>query len=89
MRKLIIALAVMAFTGAGCSTDANKEAAHDESVPHEHADEAHDESVPHEHTDEKLEPSAQQEEFTVEGDSLTVKKTPEKHAHDGEAEHEH
>ncbi len=91
MKKLFMALTVMAFMGAGCSSNANKEAAHEHGADtHVHEGEAaHDESVPHEHPESRETAAPNQEEFTVGEDSAAVKETPEKHSHDGKTEHVH
>lgn len=85
MKKLLLSIAVMAFLGTGCSTNANKE------EPHEHG------AGTHQHADETIQnesntvnPSvAEQEEFTVAGDSAQVKENPNEHSHDGQEAHEH
>jgi hypothetical protein len=91
MKKLLVAIAIMAFMGAGCSSNTNPGAAHEHGADtHVHeGDAAHDESVSHEHAESNETAAPDQEEFTVGKDSAGVKETPEKHSHDGKTEHAH
>jgi hypothetical protein len=91
MKKLLVAIAVMAFIGTGCSSNPNQEAAHEHGADtHVHEGEAaHDESVPHEHAESNETTAPNQEEFTVGEDTTSVKKAPEKHSQDGKTEHVH
>ena len=90
MKKFILSIAVLAFLGAGCAADTGKqEAAHEHGADsHEHGSEAaHDESQPHEHAEEDA--ASQQEEFTVNGDSTQAKPAAAPHKHDGQKPHTH
>lgn len=86
-----MAITVLAFMGAGCSSNANQEAAHEHGADtHVHEGEAaHDESVPHEHAENNETAASNQEEFTVGEDTTALKETREKHSQDGKTEHVH
>jgi hypothetical protein len=90
VKKLILSLAVLAFLGAGCSSNTGKqEETHEHGAgTHEHGSEAgHDESQPHDHAEAEAAP--QQEEFTVGGDSAQAKPAAKPHQHEGQEPHTH
>jgi hypothetical protein len=97
VKKLILSIAVLAFLGAGCSSDTGKQEAAHEHGPgthehgadsHEHGPEAgHDESQPHEHAEGEAD--HHQEEFTVGEDSTQAKPAGKPHQHVGGEPHTH
>jgi PBP1b-binding outer membrane lipoprotein LpoB len=88
MKKALFSVAVMALFTVGCSSNPEQEAAHEHGADtHQHEDEASSEDAHgHPHNEDG---SHQQEEFTIDGDSVKVDKVPASHSHDGKQDHKH
>ena len=89
MKKILFSLAAMALFTFGCSSNTTNEEGH-EHGPDSHQHEATtEEAHGHLHNEDG---SHQQEEFTIEGDSVKVDTTStstSSHKHDGQEEHQH
>ena len=90
MKKSILSIAFIALLGTACSSNSNQEQGHEHSADtHQHEGEAAtEEAHGHPHGDEG-ERIHEQEEFTVEGDSVQADTTAATHRHDGREGHQH
>jgi hypothetical protein len=88
MKKAIFSIAVMALFTVGCSSNTEQGAEHEHGADtHQHESEAaSEEAHGHPHNEDG---SHQQEEFTVEGDSVKVDTASASHLHDGQGDHKH
>ena len=88
VKKSILSIAIAALLGTACSSNSNQEEGHEHGADtHQHeatTEEAH--GHPHDAEGEHIN---EQEEFTVEGDSVQADTTAATHQHDGQEEHQH
>jgi hypothetical protein len=86
MKKVLFSIATVALFTVGCSSNTNE-------AGHEHGPDSHEhgteEAHGHPHNSDGSHPH-EQEEFTVEGDTIVTKTTTkETHSHDGQEDHKH